>query len=242
MNKEILWLLDNSLGKILRTFEGFLIRPRNNRLNLIDEIFNRSIHTSVDFVNQNLGDSQMFSKNTDIWDYCLETSEILNKSPAPLILEFGVYKGNSINYFAERVPNAKLVGFDSFEGLSENWTGFILSKGHFNQNGIVPKVHSNVNLVKGWFENTLPNYVKSAQLENLALLHLDADTYSPTKFVLETLCSYFKPGLIILFDEFFGYPNWQNHEFKAWIQVTQDKNISFKYIAFGEQQVAVQIL
>ncbi|MCX2715910.1 hypothetical protein [Mycolicibacterium sp. J2] len=42
---------------------------------------------------------------------------------APLYLEFGVFEGRSMRWWSEHLtmPGAALVGFDSFEGLPENW-------------------------------------------------------------------------------------------------------------------------
>ena len=49
-----------------------------------------------------------------LFDVCLA------ETPARgLILEFGVYRGHSIRYLAERVPDREVFGFDSFEGLRE---------------------------------------------------------------------------------------------------------------------------
>jgi hypothetical protein len=38
-----------------------------------------------------------------------------------LILEFGVFSGNSINIIADKFPLRTIYGFDSFEGLPEEW-------------------------------------------------------------------------------------------------------------------------
>ena len=42
---------------------------------------------------------------------------------APLYLEFGVFEGRSMRWWSRNLsePGAKLVGFDSFEGLPEDW-------------------------------------------------------------------------------------------------------------------------
>jgi hypothetical protein len=39
------------------------------------------------------------------------------------VLEFGVYKGGMINYQAKKFPDLNFTGFDSFEGLQEQWSG-----------------------------------------------------------------------------------------------------------------------
>ncbi len=38
-----------------------------------------------------------------------------------LVLEFGVSRGTTINHIAKKLPNQTVYGFDSFEGLPEEW-------------------------------------------------------------------------------------------------------------------------
>ena len=75
-----------------------------------------------------------------------------------LWLEFGVASGNTINYIS-KFTNNTVYGFDSFEGLPEKWRDGI-EKGFFSRNGILPQVNSNVKLIKGWFNETLVDFIK----------------------------------------------------------------------------------
>ena len=48
-----------------------------------------------------------------------------------------------------------MIGFDSFEGLREDWAGTDVEKGHFNLDGKIPKLNKNVIQVGiDSFENT----------------------------------------------------------------------------------------
>src|SRR5690348_1698775 len=40
------------------------------------------------------------------------------------LAEFGVFSGKSINLIAERYPERKVYGFDSFEGFPSDWEDF----------------------------------------------------------------------------------------------------------------------
>jgi hypothetical protein len=51
-----------------------------------------------------------------------------------------------------------------------------------------------------------------------------------------------QPGTLIVFDEYFNYPNWERHEFKAWQEFVARHKITYEYLAFARQQVAVRIL
>ena len=98
----------------------------------------------------------------------------------------------------------------------------------FDQKGCLPKVEDNTSLVDGFIEDTLPKYIqKNSIRDGIAFIHIDTDTYSPAKVVLEELKPYFKSGTIILFDELLGYPNWRNHEFKALNEVLNPRNMNF---------------
>ena len=47
-----------------------------------------------------------------------------------------------------------------------------------------------------------------------------------------------KKRAIIIFDKLYGYPNWQNHEFKAFIEIFEEKE--FSYLAFGPRQIVIR--
>jgi hypothetical protein len=90
--------------------------------------------------------------------YVFEHMKLQHK-PNTLWLEFGVASGDTINYIS-KFTNDKVYGFDSFEGLPEKWRdGF--DKGAFNRNGHLPQVNSNVELIKGWFNETLLNFIQT---------------------------------------------------------------------------------
>ena len=79
----------------------------------------------------------------------------------------------------------------------------------------------------------------SNNTEEIAFIHIDTDTYTPAKFILEKLNKQLTQGSIILFDEFFGYPNWQNGEFRAFNEILSDRETQF--MAFGSEQAAIII-
>ena len=70
--------------------------------------------------------------------------------------------------------------------------------------------------------------------------HLDLDNYSPTKFVLQKIKPQLFPGSILLFDEFYGYQNWKEQEYRALKETFKEDE--YKYIAFGKRQASIEIL
>jgi len=156
-----------------------------------------------------------------------------------LVLEFGVAGGKTITRIAGAVKQA-VYGFDSFEGLPEDWTHF-QRQGRFSRSGDLPRnLPDNVVLVKGWFNESLPAFIDEHP-ENVKFLHVDCDLYSSAKTVLNNLADQIKPGTVILFDEYFNYPGWQQHEFKAFNEFIEEHNVSFEYIGFASQHFSVAV-
>ena len=144
-------------------------------------------------------------------------------------LEFGVKEGGSINLISAAKPDKIVYGFDSFEGLPETWLPSHPA-GKFNMDGNLPLVNDNVRLVKGWFNETLPQFVKEHS-EPCAFIHVDSDLYSSAKTILTELKNQIVSGTIIAFDEYFGYPGWQEGEYKAFMEFAAENNVEFEYIA-----------
>jgi Macrocin-O-methyltransferase (TylF) len=157
-----------------------------------------------------------------------------------LYCEFGVYKGTTINFIAS-VVKEEVHGFDSFEGLPEDWWGGF-EKGTFKVQEL-PAVRDNVRLHKGWFSDSLPSFRKQYK-EPMGFMHMDADLYSSTKDVFELLADRIIAGTVIQFDEFFNYPGWQNGEYRAFREFCEFRHVEFKYIGYcgADEQVAVKIL
>ena len=139
--------------------------------------------------------------------------------PGGVIVECGVWQCRTTNIIAKARPNFQMYGFDSFRGLPEDWIrgDQNISAKHFDKRGNVPRrdVPSNVKLIAGWFNETLPPFVAEHPSDFLAYLHVDCDIYSSTVTVLNTLSSMLRPGTIIVFDDMFNYPGWEQHEAKA---------------------------
>jgi predicted O-methyltransferase YrrM len=157
-----------------------------------------------------------------------------------LTLEFGVFSGKTLKIIAETRADGRVYGFDSFEGLPEDWrSGF--EAGAF----AVPElpVVEGAELVVGWFDATLPKFLDDHP-GVVDFLHVDCDLYSSSKTVLDLVGPRLRPGSIVLFDEFFNYPGWQAHEYKAWVEYLERSGVRYQYecYTFNNEQVALRIL
>jgi hypothetical protein len=159
---------------------------------------------------------------------------------AGLVGEFGVGSGRTINHIASVLPDTQIFGFDSFEGLPEDWRpGF--PKGTYAIRKL-PAVFPNITLIKGWFHETLPAFLQEHS-GIFSFLHIDCDLYSSTKTILELCQGRIQPGTVIVFDEYLNYPGWKDGEHKAFQEFVEETLLSYTYAGFceGEEQVVVKI-
>lgn len=204
--------------------------------NLLYELQIRARDESVDYVRDHMADAMMFESRRAMLESCL------TRAPAEgLVLEFGVEKGASLKQIAA-ATSRPVHGFDSFQGLPEDWTGTFERRGKFSTQGRIPAVPSHVTLHTGLFEETLPQF-KSEHAGPVAFAHMDCDLYSSTRSVLWALADRFRPGSILVFDEYFNYPNWQQHEFRAFQEFVAAFGVEYDYLGFAVKNghVAVKI-
>lgn len=152
------------------------------------------------------------------------------------LVEFGTWQGQGLRLFdlaAEEKINKKLVGIDSFEGLPE--TSTIWHKGSFSNTNCETvkerleqdtKHFTGVELIKGWFND--PNVAKSLYniVDDIAIVHLDADLGSSTSEALAILDPYFKKRkqpMYVLFDDWGCHPNEVPEAFNAWLDKAKSR-------------------
>jgi len=157
-----------------------------------------------------------------------------------LVMEFGVRFGATICQIASLVDQ-EIHGFDSFEGLPEQWHDE--PKGTYSTKGVIPEVSDNVTLYAGWFEDTLPEFLKSHP-GPVRFMNIDCDIYSSTKTVIDLLADRIIPGSVIVFDEYIGNEHWREDEFKAFQESVTKYQWSYEYLCFSffTKQVVVRIV
>jgi len=198
----------------------------------------KALLEAADFVDEHLAGRPGFSDRYQLLRHSLER---VDPKIGGLYCEFGVGQGDSVNFIASVVPQQKLHGFDSFEGLPENWRDGH-GKGTFKTSGL-PRVLPNVVLHKGWFHESLPGF-KQKHPEPAAFFHLDADLYSSTKTVFDILGDQVVAGSVLVFDEFIGYPGWRQGEFRAFREFAEARGLEYEYLGYCQrgQQVALRVI
>ncbi len=220
-----------------RTLSEFIFRRfmlKHYSSNLLLDMNLAAKHDTLAYINDNMVDAPYFEKHPQLVKYALDQIAV-----SGLHLEFGVGRGKSMRWIASAVDRT-VHGFDSFEGIQEHWNGNPI--GAFAQKQM-PKVPENVEFHVGYFDATLPGFLES-QSDPIAFLHVDCDLYSSTVTIFDLLGSRLQPGSIILFDEYYNFHRWQQHEFRAFQEFVARSGLSYEYIAYSVtgQQVAVKVL
>ena len=194
-----LWMITNRtpVGQA-----GLPCRP----FDIADQLFLIAAQETAEYVIKSMPSARRLATRAELFDLIFQDIQ------EGLVLEFGVHKGTSINMIATKLPSRQIHGFDSFEGLPEDWNH--VPKGVFDLKGEMPNVADNVSLHKGWFDDTLDTFL-ATHPGNIAFVHIDSDLYSSAKYVLTRLKNRLVEGSIVQFDEFFNYPNWKEGEYRA---------------------------
>jgi hypothetical protein len=251
-------LLKLSFGKVSRSIQRTLLvqSPAGEKMFALEKsptlwevLCAKATETTAAFVNLSMRNAMYFSSRTEIFRWVRQTfhDSFDRGRKSGVILEFGVYSGISIDMISSIFPSRRVLGYDSFLGLPDEWSGFKYEgggRGTFDLGGILPEVRENVELVPGLFQETVPASLGeiSSLEQRIALVHLDADIYSSTKFVLDSILPYIDDDILLVFDEFFNYPGWEMHEFRAFDEFVTENKLRYQYLAFSESSVCVKVL
>jgi Macrocin-O-methyltransferase (TylF) len=157
-------------------------------------------------------------------------------------LEFGVFEGASIRFWlaANQNPGSRFIGFDSFEGLPEDWHSD-KRKGAFSTGGKTPQIADpRVSFVAGWFQKSMRGFMASFHPQGQLVIHIDCDLYSSTLYCLTTLDWIVSSGTLIVLDDFFD----ALHVYRALSDYCSAYMREYKIIAHTPElgQAAIMIL
>lgn len=157
-----------------------------------------------------------------------------------LALEFGVFQGSSLEVIAEGRGRRDVYGFDSFQGLPEDYRPHVRAGAFATDRR--PEV-AGAELVVGWFQDTLPAFL-AVHPGPVHLLHVDGDLYSSAVTVLEHVGPRLVTGSVVVFDEFFNFPGWEQQEYRAWQEHLDRTGARVTYEAYtsNDEQVVVRVV
>ena len=227
-------IIERLTGKIGRDFGKYIDvsaihRHKGDSFGIQTVAHFRAAWESSIFVEERVQNSQVFYDDLAMLTHALSLAK-----PGGLFLEFGVASGRSLTHIANTIKD-KVYGFDSFEGLPEFWRPGFPERSFAHQEPALP---ANVELVKGLFRDSLPKFIEGHP-SKVSFLHVDCDLYSSTKDVFDLLSPQIESGCVIVFDEYFNFPGWRQHEHKAFEEFIEAKKFDVHYEAFvsNHQQI-----
>ena len=202
------FLLWSGILRLFSVFNHLFFFLRN--FNLLRSWISRANRTDL-LINDFYSWKRDYPKRYRLYDAVASHYELDKKEL--LYMEFGVASGSSFFWWMKKNshPGSVFRGFDTFEGLPEDWGGYKKGAMAFDPAQVSD---DRAEFIKGIFQESLHGFIDSnkALLQGKPkIIHMDAELFSSTIFVLSQLYPYLKKGDIIFFDEF----NVANHEFLA---------------------------
>lgn len=132
------------------------------------------------------------------------------------VVECGVWNGGAAAIMAMSMldagENRPIWLFDSFEGVPEptekdeqnektHYFKGWLTGSERKVNKVLQKMgvsEEDIHIRRGWFKDTFPQN----QIDQIAVLHIDADWYEPVKLCLEKFYPYMSPGGIVILNDY----------------------------------------
>ena len=224
--------LRREADRVIQEIRGVELRSRRNVFAAAER---RAVAASARFAYEAMPTALTFPRPRATLEYAL------GLAPAEgMALEFGVWTGQTLKVIAAARAGKDVYGFDSFEGLPEPWRTGFPSKA-FGVDGSLPEVPG-AELVVGWFDDTLPEFL-AEHPGQVAFLHVDADLYSSARTVLDLVGPRLAPDAVIVFDEYFNYPGWEQHEHRAWQEYVERTGVTFRYEGYtaDNEQVVLRL-
>lgn len=189
----------------------------------------------------------------------IELKQTVGENAIGDYLEFGVCHGTSLKCMHQvleelKLPNVRIFGFDSFEGLPdtaqeeglENWEpGSFASpigktKLYLTKNGID---WGKTFLIKGWYSDTLTeNLKKEHHITKASVIMVDCDIYSSSKESLDFCKSLIKDTSIVFFDDWYaGGAAEKNVGQKKALDEFLVENANFKVEDYGTYSIGKRV-
>lgn len=191
---------------------------------------------SAEYAERNMASAMMFYGGAPLVEFAARQAE-----SGGLFLDFGVDDGEATNILAVAAPGV-VHGFDTFQGLPEDWGGTPHRRGAFSRNGKAPRLLSNVRLHTDPLIQALPAFLESHP-DQVSFVRLNTRTHAATETVLDRMADRLSSGSILVFANYFNYPHWMRHEHRALREFAESRSRPYRYIGFDlyGRAVAIQL-
>ena len=206
----------------------YVVASTMSEFNLLDILWERASAESADFAEEHLGKALVFSDKAQFMHFVIQKMRKLKVGSCFLSCNAQSEK-NELDDFFTRIPHSDM---HSFRSLADAWK-------------------SN-HPVKDPYSNTTPPsdtyYVDSAfkqspskEIPFVGLIHIEGGIPEVAKIVLEGVEKNLKQGVLLMFGELIGYPNWRNGQYRAWNRIAEVYGLKFRYLGFCDHQALVEI-
>jgi Methyltransferase domain len=189
-----------------RLFVGGALYSAFSNIRLASQM--RAATTSAEWLHKNADRTPTYARRNQM----LEASFPSIPAEGDLA-EFGVFTGAITRFVRPRFADRRYHAFDSWRGVPEAM-GLAVNKFGFDLGGVVPKLPPDTTIHAGWFHETIPKWREQFDAP-IAFAYIDCDLYESVCTVLEGLTDRILPGTILAFDDWYNFPNWEEHSLKA---------------------------
>ena len=229
MLKVILEKLSGPLGaEPSQLVRGVLGEIENNRLDIAGSLHAalkdlrvaaqfEAARSSSNWLYENADKVTLYARRPEMLD------AVLKSVPASGdFLEFGVFTGAVTWFIRPRISRIEPITLlNSFLGVPEAMS-LAVGRSAFSLGGKVPELPPNTTVHSGWFNETIPLWRANFK-SPAAFVYIDCDLYESVQVVLQALTDRVNRGTILVFDDWYNFPNWQQHSLRAfneWIAAT----------------------
>ena len=256
-NKKYLlenFITENTSNQLFEDIEWLKIIEQGFKVNTIfTEELERGVDTIEDYnylkekymkLDLFINNLKIKNLNYDPLRYCLNNN-IINKDG--LWLEFGVSYGGTLDLISE-YTDSTVYGFDTFNGIDKigNWNKFYsvindkgvpikvvqLDKYMYKKTGIIKTFNKNVEFIKGYFDETLSNFLLNKNTR-ISFIHIDCTFFTSTNTILNECIKYFNDEIIIVFNGFINFPDYKECEILAFFDLIKKYNINYEFIGMN---------
>lgn len=151
----------------------------------------------------------------------------MTAAPPGLLVELGVWRGESLRHLARQAPGRPLHGFDSQTGFPED--GRPDWQQDFRLPG-APRLPAGATLHVGDFGATLPRFA-AGLAQPIGLVNVDCDIHSSARIALLALAPHLRPGVALHLDEAVNYDTWIWNEMLALFELLEATGLGLRWIA-----------
>ena len=228
--------LDRVLGSLVRRIarhaQELAWRDPGGALRL--ELQRRATAAAADFVTARMPDALYCASKLDHLTFAFK------QAPPGLALEFGVFKGTTINHLRELGARAALSRLRQLYGVAGGLGGLPLLRRQLRSRrqeaqgcrqrdadrGLVRQDAAGVLGPRG-----RPDRLPARRLRHLFLDQDGARSLRPR----------LAPGAVVVFDEFFNYKGYELHEYKAFFEFVERFDVAYRFIGYAGQQVSLVV-